>query len=371
MELNLIKKNLSRNLSNIPGWSTKRKIVVIESDDWGSIRMSSLNAFNKLKQHVSISDRMPQYDSLECNKDLEYLLEVLLKHRDSVGKNPVITTLNLVTNPDFKKIREENFSSYHYEPFTETLKRYPEHDNVYNLWKEAIKSHLLIPQFHGREHLNVQRWLKALSNQDEITMTAFNDEVVFSRKDKVFDFQAAFDVDHPQDLVYMREVLNTGLDLFKELYGYKSTYCVPPNGSFNNSLEGILENKGVKYINSSKIQKEPLGFNQYRKHIRFIGQKNAHSQIYLTRNCFFEPSKRTYSSSGWTSNCLKEIEIAFNWKKPAIISSHRVNYAGFLHPENRANGLKKLDLLLSEIIKQWPMVEFMTSAELGDLIAKS
>ena len=36
-----IKENVSRNLSNLPGWRTKRHIIVIESDDWGSIRMSS------------------------------------------------------------------------------------------------------------------------------------------------------------------------------------------------------------------------------------------------------------------------------------------------------------------------------------------
>lgn len=27
--------NLAHNLLNIPGWHTNRKIVVIESDDWG------------------------------------------------------------------------------------------------------------------------------------------------------------------------------------------------------------------------------------------------------------------------------------------------------------------------------------------------
>ena len=45
-----IKQNVSRNLSNLPGWRTKRHIVVIESDDWGSIRMSSKESFHKLKQ---------------------------------------------------------------------------------------------------------------------------------------------------------------------------------------------------------------------------------------------------------------------------------------------------------------------------------
>ena len=40
-------KNLLKNISNLPGWRTNRKIVVIESDDWGSIRMPSLTIFEK------------------------------------------------------------------------------------------------------------------------------------------------------------------------------------------------------------------------------------------------------------------------------------------------------------------------------------
>ena len=58
-------------------------------------------------------------------------------------------------------------------------------------------------------------------------------------------------------------------------------------------------------------------------------------------------------------------------KAHATISSHRVNYVGWLNEDNRANGLIKLDELLSRIIKKWPNVEFMTSSELGDLISKT
>ena len=36
-----LKQIISHNLLNIPGWRTKRKLVVIESDDWGAIRMPS------------------------------------------------------------------------------------------------------------------------------------------------------------------------------------------------------------------------------------------------------------------------------------------------------------------------------------------
>ena len=116
---------------------------------------------------------------------------------------------------------------------------------------------------------------------------------------------------------------------------------------------------------------EPLGNGQFKKNVRFLGQKNALGQIYLTRNCFFEPSSSGFefpTNTDWVNNCLKEIEIAFLWHKPATISSHRVNYIGFLYPENRERTLKQFEELLGKMLKRWPDIEFMTSMELGDLI---
>lgn len=376
MYRNTLRSLLSVHASNLPGWRTNRKIVVIESDDWGSIRMSSLEAFNNLLKAGMKEDRnhYNTFDSLESNKDLECLFETLSKFRDKNGRHPVMTGVNVVANPNFEKIKENGYTHYVYEPYTETLKRYPAHDRVYELWKEGIEKRLFVPIFHGREHLNVQRWLRALRNGHRSTLLAFENCVTGIYNgiggEKIPEFQAAFDIDTPEDLPYLKEVLITGLDLFKELYGYNSSYFVPTNGPFNNSLEKVLKEKGVRYINSGKIQKEPLGNGQFKKNIRFLGKKNELRQIYLTRNCFFEPSSmESPANTDWIGNCLKEIEIAFMWHKPATISTHRVNYVGFLHPENRERTLHKFEELLRTMLKKWPDIEFMTSMELGDLIS--
>lgn len=373
------KSALRVNVSNIPGWRTKRHIVVIESDDWGSIRMSSIENFNKMlkagmpvdKSHYNL------YDALECNDDLIALMETLSKFKDVTGRPPVFTGVNVVANPDFEKIKQNGFLEYVYEPYTETCKRYDNHEKVYELWKEAIAKRLIVPIFHGREHLNAQFWLRALQMGDKSTLLGFENEVTGMpgiKGEKLPDFQAAFDIDTVEDLPYQKEVIKTGLDLFEQLYGYRSKYFVPTNGPFNNSLEKDLFDAGIRYINTGKKQREPLGNGQYRVNTRFLGDKNQFGQIYLTRNCFFEPAATGFEvpmNYNWIDFCLKEIEIAFRWHKPATISSHRVNYIGYLHPENRENSLRQLSELFSRMLKRWPDIEFMTSSELGDLIASS
>jgi hypothetical protein len=179
------------------------------------------------------------------------------------------------------------------------------------------------------------------------------------------EFQAAFDFINLTDLEYHREVIISGLNLFEKLFGYRATYFVPPNGPFSSALESICSTEGINYLSASKIQVEPLGQGRTVKRYHWLGQHNKTGLTYLTRNCFFEPSQ---PGRDWVDSCFNEISTAFRWHKPAIISSHRVNYIGALYKQNRENGLTQLALLLKKIMKTWPDAEFITSAELGEII---
>ena len=116
MYRNTWKSLLSVHASNIPGWRTNRKIVVIESDDWGSIRMSSLEAFKNLLKAGMREDRNHYnlYDSMESNRDLECLFETLSNFKDKNGKAPVMTGVNVVANPVFERIKETGYTEYFY-----------------------------------------------------------------------------------------------------------------------------------------------------------------------------------------------------------------------------------------------------------------
>lgn len=369
------KSEIQIYLSNLPGWRTKRKIVVIESDDWGSVYMPDRKSLEALKaKGVPLTSHYVNNDTLESNEDMEMLFDVLSKHRDLTGRNVVITGVNVVANPDFEKIKANGYSKYEYELFTETAKRFPGSNRIYELWQQGIRERLLVPVFHGREHLNVQRWMRLLQQGNETVRLAFEHEVSTLSRDmqgqRLPDLRAAFDIDTVEDLPYLREVISSGMDAFEKLFGFRSTFFIPTNGPFNNSLEELTAHLGIKYIGTGKIQQEPLGNKEYKKHFRYVGKKNRYNQRYLTRNCFFEPNSWEYArDKDWVRTCLKEMEIAFRCHKPATISSHRVNYMGTIDQGNRANGLKKLDILLTQIIKHWPNVEFMTSMELGDVIA--
>jgi hypothetical protein len=374
MIMQSVRTSTLRNLSNIPGWRTKRHIVVFESDDWGSIRMPSNEVFNNLlKSDIDLlSDggfRYNKYDSLETAKDLASLFDVLSSVRDCTGRPAVLTPVSVVANPDFDKIRRAGFTEYFYEPFSETLKRYPGCENSFNLWKEGIENRLFIPQFHGREHLNVKVWMRALKSGHKRTLDAFKNGMwgISTAKDPdiLIELQAAFNFIDPDDLKYHKSVISTGLCLFEKLFGYPAKYFVPPNGPFSSELETVCFEQGVRFLLVPKIQIEPLGHGKTIKKLHWPGQKSKTGLTYMTRNCFFEPSQ---PGQDWVDSCLYEISTAFKWYKPAVIISHRVNFIGALDEHNRDNGLMQLDLLLKRIIKTWPDAEFVTSDELEKII---
>ena len=136
-----LNKAILRNLLNIPGFRTNRNIVVIESDDWGSIRMHSKKVFNQLlKLGIRVdSCHYNMYDSLESEDDLSLLFEVLSSVKDKNYKPAVLTANAIVTNPDFEKIRKNNFEKYYYKKIKESYKDFYGCENSFNIMIQFTK----------------------------------------------------------------------------------------------------------------------------------------------------------------------------------------------------------------------------------------
>ena len=93
-----------------------KKIIVIESDDWGSIRTSNKKAYKSLSENGYNMYKSPYtLDSLESDEDLLGLYDVLSSVKDS-SENPACFTANMIlANPNFEAIEKNNFSNYVYK----------------------------------------------------------------------------------------------------------------------------------------------------------------------------------------------------------------------------------------------------------------
>jgi hypothetical protein len=365
-KLNL--NNIKQHTVNALSWKTKRKIVVIQSDDWGSIRMPDRSTYELLlSKNINVKDNYNKYDCIESKIDLLNLFDVLQSFNDCNGNHPVFTANCLMANPDFKKIKEANFGTYFYESIQQKI---IDETYIVDLWKKGNSLHIFHPQFHGREHLNTTLWLKALQENHPDTKVAFDNKcwgiTTATPSAKRRHYLAAYDFDDDVELDLHKAIIEEGLNLFHDIFGFSSASFIAPNYVWNSALHDTLKSNGVKFIQTQRNQLEPIHHKKYKTIFHYTGQRASNELIFINRNCLFEPSAD--ENVDWVKSCMKDIEQSFLWHTPAVISSHRVNFIGSIFKENRINNTELLSKLLKQIISKWPDVEFMTTVELGDII---
>src|SRR5690625_1436662 len=171
-------------------------------------------------------------DSLEKKEDLELLFEILRKHKDQHGNRAKFTTNMVMNNPDFEKIQAEDFQQYHSRSFLNSYEYYYQEDLKY-LWFDGINEKLIKLQFHAREHLNVNLWMKDLRNKRLETKLAFNHHFFGLTTKTSSPYQiyylAAYRAESEEELKVINKILTEGLQQFEKVFGFRSESFVACN----------------------------------------------------------------------------------------------------------------------------------------------
>lgn len=368
--MNIFKKNLI----NCFGYPIMKKVVVFESDDWGMIRTRSKDSLDSLRKKGYPVDGCTynRFDSIERNQDLRGLLEVLTRHKGADGKPAKFTLNNVVANPHFDKIQESGYKQYFYQTFVDTLKEYPETDLLMELYEHGMKGGLIQMQFHGREHVNINRWMVALNAGDQRFLDAFEErQFTVAGQAKTSgrkDYLDAFGRAYAHEFESEKSIIQSGVKLFRDIWGFQSKSFIAPCYTWSTEIEPFLKAGGVKYLQGTHVQRIPVkGLElKIKKKYHWQGRKNSSGLRSVVRNAMFEPAEHK-SDPVVVDQAMAHIDNAFLWKKPAVISSHRVNYIGRIDEGNRSKNLELLDELLARITKKYPDVIFMSSDQLGEL----
>ena len=356
---------LLKYILNTLSLKSDRKQLLILSDDWGSVRIKSKQDQEALvKKGLTITNRFDQYDSLETNEDLELLFEVLTKHKDHKGNHPVITAVTNTGNPDFLKIKEANFQHYAYETIEKSYQRYDHSDKVLGLIQKGIENKIFIPQSHGREHVQVNWWMQELRNENSYARKFFEEEYFFlngnfiSNPKRSRGIGAAFDVWEQKDLETQKEIIQTGLNDFEKLFGYRSKIFTPPAMFYHTSIEKQLASEGIEWLDVGRFFKTPQVGGGEKWQINYHGRKKKSGVKVMVRYGMFEPN--ISATDNGVNRALFDIEQAFKANQPALLSNHRAAFVGRIDRNNRDKGLCALDKLLTKTLQKWPEIEFIS-----------
>jgi hypothetical protein len=371
--MNKMYSNVLNHIKNIPGWRTKRKLVLISVDDYGNVRLDSKKARENMdRAGLKVHSRFDAYDTLETREDLEALYEVLTSVKDKNGNHAVFTPFALPCNINFEAMKEEGYKSYIYELLPETYSKLAaSNPNVYKgtwqLWQEGIDKGLLRPQLHGREHFNVAELEIKLAIRDKEVLTSLGNRSYTSisgSKYSTRSWAGAFTFWDEEENTSLKKIAKDGYRRFEEVYGYKPTHFMAPTARVSDSVLEQLADLGILVSDKPLVEKNHIDQGEFEQRYHFTGKKHLKNLKLIVRNVVFEPTERTNA----VEIALAQVSAAFRLNKPAIISSHRVNFCGLIKEENRNVGLNGLKKLLKAITVKYPDVEFISSEEFVKLL---
>lgn len=346
-------------VKNLISKKFRKKYLLISVDDYGNVRLDSSKARQHLDRHgLPKGNRFDQFDSMETTEDLEALFHVLAKHKDYTGRHPSFTAYTLSANPDFDSLLQPGNTAYSYQTLPQTFERLSAeqpsaYTSTWQLWQEGMQKGLIHPEFHGREHLSVSVLEHCLQKNDPDLRAVLEQRSLIAWPGGILKNQKwsqAFSSNSPADWVSFPSILQDGLRLFEETFGRQATVFTAPSQTFPTTMMAKLPELGVHYMDRPARTREGSAyFNGFKK--------NGITAV--VRNVVFEPTEKDEMA-----RTLKMIKQAFKAGNVAHVSSHRVNYAGHIDPNNRKLGLQKLDELLSAVLQRWPDVEFINAAEL-------
>ena len=353
-------------LKNWAGVSVKKKLVSFYVDDWGSVRTRSKKAVAYLKSKGIDMDnnRFSRYDSLASEEDLCALFDTLRQVKDKNGNSACFTAVMNPCNPNFEGIRENRFSTFISEPYTETLAKYGYYQ-VPELWIEGFNEYIFYPMFHGTEHVSRSQLMKALRTGNKPDLWAFECDSVGVPGSNGGVMQPYF-IEKGDENPALAENIRYGLNEFEKIFDFRARQFRAGGDVISPALYPVLKDCGIEYLDETMYINRYLGDGHYQRCFNRTGKINGSGLKLLVRNCVFEPTFAPVSDA--IPKCLQMIDAAFTMRKPAIISSHRVNYVGTIDENNRKTGLTQLALLLKEIVRRYPEIEFVNADELGDII---
>lgn len=342
--------------------NVNKKIVVFESDDWGTFRIFSKESLNILTEYFGeANDPFIKYDSLETKEDVERLMDVLSKHRDSNGRSPIFTLNFGLKSPDFKAIIDSNYMDF-FECNLKDSYLFANKETALASIKQGIKNHFFEIQLHTVYHINVGAWMTSLKNNTLHKTIVGNyclDHSCLFNNNRPFSF-----MDEMRDIETNRinQYLLEANKIFKNEFGFYSSTFIPCCNVINSESDDVFADSFI-----SCIQGSPYYFSFDKKCERYVKHPRKWKKngvVHLIRNCLFEPS--IYSDNiDNVKECLWQIKKAFKNKKPAIICTHRLNYIGSIDSNNQLKNLKLLDMLLTEIEKKYQDIIYMSSNELA------
>jgi hypothetical protein len=341
------------------------KAVVLESDDWGLCAwVPDEKAFRVLADTPAFrapAGRRYAGTTLESADDVKRLAATLQDFRGGDGFPPVWQANTVMAAPDYQRLRAPAFEATELPlvdfPHTPTRWERP------GLWEEiagAQQAGLWWPELHGLHHLPESAWLAALRRGIADARRAHEQQSPICEA-----VQASGEYDRSEPAEDRRRRLTLAVEKFRALFGRTPGSFCPPDYRWDESTEADAERLGVTtWQGRSERAGRPLPrLTHFLGRYRWPEQEGA--RFYLPPRIAFEPAAEGRDArQQMIERTHRLVRAAWSRGQPAIVSTHRANYA-HLDPDRSDAGRSALRDLIALVVRDEG--SFVTDAEVRGL----
>ena len=346
-------------------WSAL-KVVALESDDWGLAGFSpSPTAWSGLDRNGLAPGNFPDVywnSTLEDSLMVAGLCRVLAGVTGADGlpavlqPNYVLGSLAWSSTPG-----EGNWREYSWPDFPDRYQR----PGLEQAVDDAIAAGLWYPELHARWHYDPMLRKKAVAGSALARKAAERGIMLFPGSEQARELGSWRDPE-----ILARE-LQQSRTIFAAAFGRMPGSVIAPDYTWNPGIEEMWASQGLTVIQAKREQRNPdLGRGMPARLKKYLLRKwdlHRHAQRkYLERNCRLEPVQSP-DPGAVVDQCLEATRRAWRAGQPAIVETHRINYA-HLDPEVVHTGQESLAAYLAGITSDPAGIPvFLTDVEIARL----
>jgi hypothetical protein len=234
------------------------------------------------------------------------------------------------------------------------------------------------PEYHGNTHFNIFAWHQLLMKRDHSTLESFNQQVFING-----NVEYNFEYDKRLSFKQQAAAITIGFNRFQKVFGYHPHSSIAPNYAWQTKTEKALAQRDIRIVQAKNWQYEQRSLLEKvrGKIINLLGKRSADKPwqvnmgdyntklqvFYLIRNVNFEPrGKKDSEATSGAEEAYRDIIAAWERNEPAIVNTHRINYA-YLDSGFLKENLTQLDWLLNKVQLEHPEAVYSTDWELAQL----
>jgi hypothetical protein len=334
-------------------------VVVIQSDDWGHACVDNREQHERILRADNDASSGWSADALEGDDDVSSLAALLRGFRDARGRSARLTLNFIVARPDYEAIEASDFRTYRSIPIRPA-------GAIFDALRGSDFDAVFEVQSHGAEHVAPARWLRLLQEGAPDLRAYFAARampppgVVARHPGLGAAYLACPDASDGGAVPGPDERVLESLRVFASLFSRPAQGFVPPNHAWDGSLDRLLRREGVRHLQASHVRYPTFAAaesGQWRA-LR-AGPERGNDLWRQTRNVDFEPVVRPDRVDAAIARACLLVARGI----PAVINTHRINYAGAIRPERAACGRERLGDLLSALVATRDDVHFLGSDE--------